>query len=84
MVGLVLFHVFPRFVVGGFIGVDVFYVISGFVISHVYLASLNDGSVKVGAFFLRRIRRLVPACFALVVVVTLLAYLLLNPNDLLN
>jgi len=84
IIAVVVFHTFPAVAPGGFIGVDVFFVVSGFVISLRYLDGLADKSVKFSEFYARRIQRLVPAYFALVVIVTLLSYLILRPNDLLN
>ena len=65
---------------GGFVGVDVFFVISGFVIGALLLRRLDaDGTVSLRTFYARRARRLLPS-LALVTVVTVLAgILLLNP-----
>jgi len=70
---------------GGFIGVDVFFVISGYLITrHLLRDSEETGSVAFGAFWARRIRRLVPG-LALTVVVTLIAGLaLITPFDMLE
>lgn len=67
---------------GGFVGVDVFFVISGFVITAMLLREWRAvGRVNIGAFYLRRFRRLTPA-LAVVVMLTLLASLLiLSPFD---
>lgn len=67
---------------GGFVGVDVFFVISGFVITGLLMRELGaTGSVRFGTFYARRIRRLLPA-LALVVGVTLIAsFLLGSPFD---
>ncbi len=73
-IGLVVaFHArIPGFE-GGFIGVDVFFVVSGFLITGLLLAELEDhGSIRLGRFWARRVRRLLPAS-ALVLVITLLA-----------
>ena len=53
---------------GGYIGVDMFFVISGFVISQLLLREIaTNGQIDLGNFFLRRIRRLLPALFVVLV-----------------
>ena len=75
------FHFFPRYVPGGFIGVDVFFVISGFLITRLIVVGLEDGSFTLADFYARRIRRIFPA-LALVLAVSLVAgWLLLFPLD---
>lgn len=54
-------HAFPTSVPGGFIGVDIFFVISGFLITAILQREITDASFSVGAFYGRRIRRLFPA-----------------------
>ena len=67
---------------GGFIGVDVFFVISGYVIARSYLYSLINGEKTLRQFYLARIRRLAPAAFMLLAAVTIAAALMLPPYDL--
>jgi peptidoglycan/LPS O-acetylase OafA/YrhL len=55
------FHAFPEWMPGGFVGVDVFFVISGFLISGIILEGLQDGSFRFTNFYGRRIRRIFPA-----------------------
>jgi peptidoglycan/LPS O-acetylase OafA/YrhL len=84
VLAVVLFHFFPSAVPGGYIGVDLFFVISGFVIALRYLPRLASGEVRIGQFFLRRIQRLVPAYFLVLIVTSIAAYALLAPMDLKN
>ncbi|QIK73067.1 acyltransferase [Propioniciclava coleopterorum] len=62
-VGLVvLFHLWPTQMPGGFVGVDVFFVISGYLITSHLLRELDrTGSIRLGSFYARRARRLLPA-----------------------
>ena len=61
-VGLVVaYHAFPKLRTGGFIGVDVFFVISGYLITQIILTGLQAGTFSLGAFYQRRVRRIVPA-----------------------
>jgi peptidoglycan/LPS O-acetylase OafA/YrhL len=79
---VVLFHAGVRGFDGGFVGVDVFFVISGWLITQQLLhRTLSARGVGLIEFWGRRIRRLVPAAFCMVVGVTLLSLLLLSPLD---
>lgn len=62
---VVAYHVWPQKLTGGFIGVDVFFVISGFLITaHLMREYENHGRISLTQFWARRIRRLLPAAFA--------------------
>lgn len=58
---VVIFHAFPEIITGGFTGVDVFFVISGFIISTILFASLDHNRFSIVEFYARRARRLFPA-----------------------
>ena len=58
---VVIFHAFPRFIKGGFIGVDVFFVISGYLISTIIFSSLTENRFSYIGFYIRRIKRILPA-----------------------
>ncbi|WP_062387898.1 acyltransferase family protein [Demequina iriomotensis] len=69
---VLLFHLWPTRVPGGFVGVDVFFVVSGFLITGVLMRELSrDGRISLARFWARRARRLLPASL-LVLAVTLL------------
>ncbi len=57
------FHAFPSVFPGGFIGVDVFFVISGFLITSILFAEMHDGVFSLTSFYARRILRIFPALF---------------------
>lgn len=61
VLSVVAFHAFPGWMRGGFIGVDVFFVISGFLISTIIFENLEQGSFSFTAFYARRIKRIFPA-----------------------
>jgi peptidoglycan/LPS O-acetylase OafA/YrhL len=76
---VIAFHLWPERVPGGFVGVDVFFVISGFLITgHLMREATETGRIRLRAFWARRIRRLLPAA-VLVLGVTLVAVLLVMP-----
>src|SRR5436190_10154169 len=73
VVAVLLFHLPARLLPGGFLGVDVFFVLSGFLITTLLLAELETtGTLRFGQFYLRRARRLLPALIAVLVVSTVL------------
>ena len=75
---VLIFH--AKLLSGGFIGVDIFYVISGFLITGLLLKELNStGRVSLKAFYLRRSKRLLPASFLVLLVTAIFAWLILPP-----
>ena len=61
VLSVVIYHAFPKFLRGGFIGVDIFFVISGFLISTIIMGSLERNSFSFIEFYSRRIKRIFPA-----------------------
>lgn len=61
VLSVVVFHAFPAWMKGGFIGVDVFFVISGFLISTIIFENLDKGTFSFAEFYSRRIKRIFPA-----------------------
>jgi len=76
------YHIGTRFAKGGFIGVDIFFVISGYLISKILLKELEQDRFSIAAFYVRRVRRIAPALVAVLVVTTLFAYFTLLPSEL--
>jgi peptidoglycan/LPS O-acetylase OafA/YrhL len=74
------FHAFPEWVPGGFIGVDVFFVISGFLITGIILNDINANRFTILRFYHRRIRRIFPALLV-VLFLSLIAGWVLLSND---
>jgi peptidoglycan/LPS O-acetylase OafA/YrhL len=58
---VVLFHAFPNLLPGGFIGVDIFFVISGYLIASILLKDIQAGNYSIKTFYARRVRRIFPA-----------------------
>jgi len=61
IIAVVTYHAFPSLLPGGFVGVDVFFVISGYLISGIILQGLAANSFSLRAFYRRRIQRIIPA-----------------------
>jgi peptidoglycan/LPS O-acetylase OafA/YrhL len=61
VLAVIAFHAFPESVRGGFVGVDIFFVISGFLISGIIFSALDRGRFSFSDFYARRIRRIFPA-----------------------
>jgi len=61
VLSVVAFHAFPSWLKGGFVGVDIFFVISGFLITSHIFENLDKGHFSFTDFFSRRIRRIFPA-----------------------
>ncbi len=82
-VGLVvLYHFWPQRLTGGFVGVDVFFVISGFLItSHLLREATRDGTISLRDFWARRIRRLLPASLLVLAVCAVAAYVWVYPTQ---
>lgn len=72
VLSVVVFHAFPHVLRGGFIGVDVFFVISGFLISTIIFQNLDRGTFSFFEFYARRIKRIFPAL--LIVLITCYAF----------
>ncbi|WP_072396849.1 acyltransferase family protein [Hyphomicrobium sp. CS1GBMeth3] len=74
---VVLFHAFPDAVPGGFVGVDVFFVLSGFLITRLMLEeAAKQGRVNLLAFWCRRIRRILPVASLVIVAITVGAWMI--------
>ena len=76
------FHAFPDHVPGGFVGVDVFFVISGFLISSIILRQLSRAQFTIADFYSRRIRRIFPALLVVLAACLLFGSLVLLPIEL--
>jgi peptidoglycan/LPS O-acetylase OafA/YrhL len=81
VLAVVGFHAFPEFLPGGFVGVDVFFVVSGFLISSLILGSLADGRFSFGQFYARRIKRLFPALLLVLAASLAVGWFALLPEE---
>ena len=79
-----LYHAHFPGISGGFVGVDIFFVISGYLICSLITAELASGNFSIVRFYERRCRRILPALFAMFAVVTSAAAFVLLPPDMLS
>ena len=80
VIGVILFHA-DLGLDGGFVGVDVFFVISGFLITSLILKDLKSNQFSILGFWERRARRIFPALFTVTLVTICASYLFLLPRD---
>ncbi len=65
---------------GGFLGVDIFFVISGYLITSILLRELGEGTYSLAGFYERRARRILPALLAIIAIITPFAFVLMLPK----
>ncbi len=81
ILSVVIFHVSPDWLSGGFIGVDIFFVISGFLISNIIFKSLASGRFSFKEFYSHRIRRIFPALVLVLICCALFGWFRLMPAE---
>jgi len=79
---VIYYHLFPKFLSGGFVGVDVFFVISGYLITSQIRRESLAGKFSIGSFYARRIRRIVPALVVVLFASSVFAMIVLKPEDM--
>ncbi|MCP4774429.1 MAG: acyltransferase [Planctomycetaceae bacterium] len=81
VIGVILFHANLGFT-GGYVGVDVFFVISGYLISRIIVREVREGRFSLQDFWVRRIRRIIPAAATVVLATFLAGAFVLEPSSL--
>ena len=79
---VILFHAGFEWFSGGFVGVDVFFVISGYLITTIIISEMAEGEFSLVNFYERRARRILPALFFVMLICLPFAWMLLTPSDL--
>jgi peptidoglycan/LPS O-acetylase OafA/YrhL len=77
----VAFHAFPRLLPGGYVGVDVFFVISGFLISKIIFEALSSKTFSIGEFYARRVKRIFPALSVVLISVMVVGWFTLLADE---
>lgn len=78
---VLLFHVGFSSISGGFVGVDIFFVISGYLITGILISGIEKGTYKYSTFIASRISRLYPTLLFILAMCLLLGFLIFTPND---
>ncbi|HUJ53935.1 MAG TPA: acyltransferase family protein [Steroidobacteraceae bacterium] len=78
---VIAYHALPQWFRGGFIGVDVFFVISGYLITQLVLAGLESGTFTLTGFYARRVRRIVPALLLVLAGCFVCGWFVLLPDE---
>ena len=81
VLAVVAFHAYPNLFRAGFIGVDVFFVISGFLISTIILENLERGSFSFAGFYARRVKRIFPALILVLLACFAFGWFVLLPDE---
>jgi peptidoglycan/LPS O-acetylase OafA/YrhL len=81
ILGVLVFHSFPQFSSGGFVGVDVFFVISGFLIGGLIFTEVDEQRFSFRQFYARRIRRIFPALIVVLVATYVVGWFVLFPDE---
>ena len=81
VLAVIAFHGFPQAVSGGFVGVDVFFVISGYLVSGLILGEINEGRFSFIDFYRRRILRIFPALSVVLAAVGIAGFFLMFPSE---
>lgn len=80
--GVVLGHAGVPFLPAGFVGVDVFFVISGFLIGSILMSQLEQGTFTLSGFYAKRVRRIFPALYVMIFVTLVAGWFLNTPHEL--
>ena len=85
MLPVLIFHAWPAILPGGFVGVDVFFVISGYLISGILFRQLQrTGSVDFADFYAKRIRRIIPNLLCVLLFTVVVGWFFMTPNEYLD
>ena len=84
VVAVIFFHAGFKWFSGGYVGVDVFFVISGYLITSIILADKLKGTFSIASFYERRVRRILPALLFVMCVSLPFAWFLMLPDELKN
>ena len=84
VLGVVFYHADFIYFKGGWLGVDIFFLISGYLISNIIISELNAKKFSFKNFYLRRVKRILPALFSTLFITSIFSYFILSPDALIQ
>tara|TARA_Y100000296_G_scaffold55253_1_gene63399 strand:+ start:181 stop:2073 length:1893 start_codon:yes stop_codon:yes gene_type:complete len=81
VLSVVIYHISPKHLIGGFVGVDIFFVISGYLIIGQICNQLSSNSFSLSTFYVKRFKRLFPAYISVAAITSLFAFFLFLPSE---
>jgi peptidoglycan/LPS O-acetylase OafA/YrhL len=84
VLSVVFFHAFPKLIPGGYIGVDIFFVLSGYLISNIIFHQVENKQFSWTAFYINRINRIFPALIVILISALISGYFLLFSDEYQN
>lgn len=84
VIAVCIYHYFPSYLVGGFMGVNIFFALSGFLITKIILRELHHNTFSFAHFYARRVRRILPALLLVLGVTLSYGIIVLSPDELKN
>lgn len=81
VLAVILYHANSSWLPGGFTGVDIFFVISGFLITQIIHLEITQNRFSIRQFYLRRIKRILPAFFAVILFCLIIGFILFSPRE---
>ena len=81
---VVLFHFFPDLMPRGYLGVDIFFVISGYLMSKIISKNIIKKEFNIINFYLSRFRRLFPSLLVVILLISIISIFILLPSDIYN
>lgn len=81
VISVVFFHFFPSVLPGGFVGVDIFFVISGFLITGIIARSIRNNNFSITEFYIRRANRIFPSLCLMLIAVLIAGSISLFPDE---
>ena len=84
VIAVILFHFDSVYLPGGFLGVDIFFVISGYLITSILIKEFDNKYFHLTNFYNRRIRRIAPVLFLVILITNFISLFFLFPEELLN
>jgi len=84
VLAVIFYHINPSFLSGGWLGVDIFYVISGYLITNLIISDFIEGKFSFKNFYIKRIKRILPALFFFLLITIPFSWFLLTPKAMLE